>query len=269
MVSIEKRALNISDLRELARRRLATGMPRFKKFPSVLQRSLTEAAPKGNKAGLPKNDSITWADFDDLRRIWRGPLIVKGILHPDDADIAVWHGADAIIVSNHGGRNLDASIAPFLALPEIVDRVGAPVSVLVDGGILRGSDVAKALAMGASAVLVGRSSRRHGRRSAGTRYLGRRNNACNRPAWMCARRRTRQASFVEGFTIRSINRRISRKGLLPANFRDGPRKQSLHAADPRYKITRATSLLIQGDKVCPSPFAPLARTLRPRWKILT
>ena len=136
---------------------LTTGMPHFENFPSVLQRSLTEAAPKGNKAGLPKNDSLTWADFDELRRIWKGPLIIKGILHPDDADIVVRHGADAIIVSNHGGRNLDASIAPFLALPEIVDRVGARVSVLVDGGIFRGSDVAKALAMGASAVLVGRA----------------------------------------------------------------------------------------------------------------
>ena len=136
---------------------LTTGMPRFENFPAVLQRSLTGAVPGGNKIGLPKNDALTWADFDDLRRIWKGPLIVKGILHPDDAAAAATHGADAVIVSNHGGRNLDASIAPFLALPDVVDQVGGRIAVLMDGGILRGSDVVKALAMGASAVLVGRA----------------------------------------------------------------------------------------------------------------
>ena len=123
----------------------------------MLQRSLTGAVPGGNKIGLPKNDALTWADFDHLRRLWKGPLIVKGILHPDDAAAAAAHGADAVIVSNHGGRNLDASIAPFLALPDVVDQVGGRIAVLMDGGILRGSDVVKALAMGASAVLVGRA----------------------------------------------------------------------------------------------------------------
>ena len=137
---------------------LTTGMPRFENFPAVLQRSLTGAVATGNKVGLPKNDALTWADFDDLRRIWKGPLIVKGILHPDDAAAAALHGADAIIVSNHGGRNLDASIAPLQALPEIVERVGQKLAVLMDGGIVRGSDVVKALALGARAVLVGRAT---------------------------------------------------------------------------------------------------------------
>lgn len=132
-----------------------TGMPRFENFPEVLQRSLT-AAPRGRSA-LPKNDALTWADLRTLRQLWKGPLIVKGILHPEDAHEAVQCGADAVIVSNHGGRNLDASIPPLFALPDIVARVGQRAEVYMDGGILRGSDVVKALALGAKAVLVGRA----------------------------------------------------------------------------------------------------------------
>ena len=134
---------------------LTTGMPRFENFPEVLQRSLT-AAPKGRSA-LPKNDALTWEDLRTLRQIWQGPLIVKGILHPDDAHAAVACGADAVIVSNHGGRNLDSSVAPLFALPDIVARVGHRAEVFMDGGIMRGSDVIKALALGAKAVLVGRA----------------------------------------------------------------------------------------------------------------
>ena len=134
---------------------LSTGMPRFENFPEALQRSLT-AAPKGRSA-LPKNDALTWDDLRTLRQIWQGPLIVKGILHPDDAQAAVACGADAVIVSNHGGRNLDSSIPPLFALPAIVERVGTRAEVLMDGGIMRGSDLVKALALGAKAVLVGRA----------------------------------------------------------------------------------------------------------------
>lgn len=134
---------------------LTTGMPRFENFPAVLQRSLT-AAPKGRSA-LPKNDALTWEDLRTLRQIWKGPLIVKGILHPDDAHAAVACGADAVIVSNHGGRNLDASIPPLFALPDVVERVGHRAEVFMDGGVMRGSDVIKALALGAKAVLVGRA----------------------------------------------------------------------------------------------------------------
>ena len=92
-----------------------------------------------------------------LRKVWKGPLLVKGILSPEDALAAAHHGADGIVVSNHGGRNLDSSIPPLFALPEIVDRVGGRIEVLVDGGIMRGSDAIKALALGAKAVLVGRA----------------------------------------------------------------------------------------------------------------
>ena len=134
---------------------LTTGMPRFENFPEVLQRSLTAAA-KGRSA-LPKTDSLTWDDLRMLRKVRMGPLLVKGILSPEDALAAAHHGADGIVVSNHGGRNLDSSIPPLFALPEIVDRVGGRIEVLVDGGIMRGSDAIKALALGAKAVLVGRA----------------------------------------------------------------------------------------------------------------
>ena len=134
---------------------LTTGMPRFENFPEELQRSLT-AAPKGRSA-LPKNDALTWEDLRTLRQIWKGPLIVKGVLHPDDAHAAVACGADAVVVSNHGGRNLDSSIPPLFALPDVVERGGHRTEVFMDGGVMRGSDVIKALALGAKAVLVGRA----------------------------------------------------------------------------------------------------------------
>jgi isopentenyl diphosphate isomerase/L-lactate dehydrogenase-like FMN-dependent dehydrogenase len=133
---------------------LTTGMPRFENYPEELQRQLT-AMPVGRRAH-PKNDSLTWDDLKRLRDIWEGPLLVKGILHPDDAQAAAESGADAVIVSNHGGRNLDASIAPILALPDIVERVGKRLSVIIDSGFRRGSDIVKALALGANAVMVGR-----------------------------------------------------------------------------------------------------------------
>jgi L-lactate dehydrogenase (cytochrome)/(S)-mandelate dehydrogenase len=134
---------------------LTTGMPRFENFPQVLQRSLTANA--SGRSALPKTDTLTWEDLRALRGLWQGPLIVKGVLHPEDALAAANHGADAVIVSNHGGRNLDTSIAPLHALPDIVERVGNRIEVLLDGGIQRGSDVIKALALGARAVLVGRA----------------------------------------------------------------------------------------------------------------
>jgi isopentenyl diphosphate isomerase/L-lactate dehydrogenase-like FMN-dependent dehydrogenase len=91
-----------------------------------------------------------------LRDLWGGPFVVKGVFHPDDARRAVDSGATAISVSNHGGNNLDGTPASLRVLPAIVDAVGDQVEVLFDGGIRRGSDVVKALAFGAKAVLVGR-----------------------------------------------------------------------------------------------------------------
>src|SRR4051794_9197459 len=100
--------------------------------------------------------SLTWSDVEWLRSIAPIPLIVKGILAPKDAVLAIEHGASAVIVSNHGGRQLDSVPAPITMLPAIVDAVGGRAEVLLDGGVRRGIDVLKALAFGARAVLVGR-----------------------------------------------------------------------------------------------------------------
>ena len=100
--------------------------------------------------------SQTWDDLAYLRECTSMPLVLKGILHPDDAVTAVRVGVDGIIVSNHGGRQVDGAIASLDALPAVVDAVGGQIPVLFDSGIRRGADILKALALGARAVLVGR-----------------------------------------------------------------------------------------------------------------
>jgi isopentenyl diphosphate isomerase/L-lactate dehydrogenase-like FMN-dependent dehydrogenase len=99
---------------------------------------------------------VGWSDVERLRGQWRGPLILKGLLHPGEAREAIKRGANGIIVSNHGGRQLDGAVASIRALPGIVEAVGGRAPVLVDGGFRRGVDVVKALALGARAVLIGR-----------------------------------------------------------------------------------------------------------------
>jgi 4-hydroxymandelate oxidase len=99
---------------------------------------------------------ITWESIAWLKSITKLPVLIKGVLRDDDADRAIEHGADGLIVSNHGGRQLDGAVATIDALPAIAARVGGRVPVLVDGGIRRGTDVLKALALGAAAVLIGR-----------------------------------------------------------------------------------------------------------------
>jgi isopentenyl diphosphate isomerase/L-lactate dehydrogenase-like FMN-dependent dehydrogenase len=107
-------------------------------------------------AALSKT-AVTWADFKWIRAAWKGPVVVKGILTGDDARCAVDEGAAAVVVSNHGGRQLDYAAASFRVLPEVVEAVGNQVEVLMDGGIRRGSDIIKALCLGARAVLLGRA----------------------------------------------------------------------------------------------------------------
>ncbi|HEX6091922.1 MAG TPA: alpha-hydroxy acid oxidase [Dongiaceae bacterium] len=100
--------------------------------------------------------SMTWKDVEELRKIWSGPLILKGVLHPAETKIALERGVDGLIVSNHGGRQLDGTPASLEALPAVVDAVAGKIPVLLDGGVRRGADVVKALALGAAACLVGR-----------------------------------------------------------------------------------------------------------------
>jgi isopentenyl diphosphate isomerase/L-lactate dehydrogenase-like FMN-dependent dehydrogenase len=100
--------------------------------------------------------ALSWSDLDDLASECSLPVLVKGVLTAEDATLAVEHGAAGVVVSNHGGRQLDCVLASADALPEVVDAVAGRASVLVDGGVRRGTDIAIALALGADAVLVGR-----------------------------------------------------------------------------------------------------------------
>ncbi len=107
-------------------------------------------------AGLPVMGSFTWDDIAWLRSTTDLPLLLKGILNPEDADLAIRSGVNGLIVSNHGGRCLDTLPATISVLPQIIERVARRVPVLVDGGVRRGTDVMKAVALGAKAVLIGR-----------------------------------------------------------------------------------------------------------------
>jgi isopentenyl diphosphate isomerase/L-lactate dehydrogenase-like FMN-dependent dehydrogenase len=100
--------------------------------------------------------AMTWKDVEDVRRIWSGPLVLKGILSPLEARTAVDCGVDGLVVSNHGGRQLDGAPASLDALPAVVKAINGRIPVLLDGGVRRGADVVKALALGASACLIGR-----------------------------------------------------------------------------------------------------------------
>ena len=106
----------------------------------------------GDRAEHP----LSWKDLEWIQRAASVPILLKGVLHPDDAELAVKSGAAGIMVSNHGGRNLDTALATIDALPPIVDKVAGRIPVIVDGGIRRGTDVLKALANGAAAVMIGR-----------------------------------------------------------------------------------------------------------------
>jgi isopentenyl diphosphate isomerase/L-lactate dehydrogenase-like FMN-dependent dehydrogenase len=139
----------------LARYMMNGGMPQFENYPEELRRKITSR--QVDRRTLT-NQSLTWDDLRDLRRMWPRKLIVKGILRADDAVRAVNCGADAVQISNHGGRNLDSAVAPIDVLPEILDAVGHRATVLVDSGYRRGSDIVKALALGAHAVMIGRGT---------------------------------------------------------------------------------------------------------------
>jgi L-lactate dehydrogenase (cytochrome) len=101
--------------------------------------------------------AVTWEDLRWIRDLWPGPIVIKGVLTGDDARRAIDAGAAAVVVSNHGGRQLDGVPASLRVLPEIASAVNGQAEVLMDGGIRRGTDIAKALCLGARAVLCGRA----------------------------------------------------------------------------------------------------------------
>jgi isopentenyl diphosphate isomerase/L-lactate dehydrogenase-like FMN-dependent dehydrogenase len=146
-----------------ARYMLTTGTPRYQNFPEETQTKIT-ALPMGRSSNFCSN--ITWDDVRELRKLWPHKLIVKGIQQAADAVLAADCGADAVVISNHGGRVLDAAPVPILTLPKVVDAVGKRITVIVDSGFRRGSDVIKALALGANAVMLGRAPL-HGTAAAG------------------------------------------------------------------------------------------------------
>ena len=126
-------------------------------FGNYVQSNSPESvAALAARMGSLLDPSMSWEDVDMVRAHWKGRLILKGVLHPDEASQAVQHGVDAIIVSNHGGRQLNGAIASVRALPAVIQAVNGAIPVLLDGGIRRGSDIFKAVALGASAVLIGR-----------------------------------------------------------------------------------------------------------------
>ena len=147
----------------LGRYVMTSGMPRYANFPPETQVRIT-ALPMGRSTAL--NETVNWDDVRELRRLWHGKLIVKGIQTAADALLAADCGADAVVLSNHGGRVLDSSMAPILVLPEVVAAVRKRIAVIVDSGFRRGSHVVKALALGADAVMVGRAPL-HGTATAG------------------------------------------------------------------------------------------------------
>ncbi|HTW99717.1 MAG TPA: alpha-hydroxy acid oxidase, partial [Acidimicrobiales bacterium] len=109
-----------------------------------------------NEAMAPRKKAAVWSDLEWIREAWKGPLVVKGVITADDARRAVDGGADCVVISNHGGLALDGAPATLPALPEVVEVVGDQAEVLIDGGVRQGSDVIKALALGARAVMIGR-----------------------------------------------------------------------------------------------------------------
>jgi (S)-mandelate dehydrogenase len=131
------------------------GMPRNENYPEPYRRKIGDDPYRHE---VMRQDSLNWDDIKIFRDMWPGILMLKGINRPDDALKAVSAGVDGIVVSNHGGRNMDSAAATIDMLPEIAEAVGDKITVLLDSGIRRGSDIVKAMALGAKCVLTGRAT---------------------------------------------------------------------------------------------------------------
>ncbi|MEX3954104.1 alpha-hydroxy acid oxidase [Paraburkholderia sp. EG287B] len=136
-----------------ARTLINHGMPHFENSFATRGAPMLSASAIRDTTG---RDHLSWSDIASIRQRWSGNLVIKGILHADDARRALAIGADGIIVSNHGGRQLDGAVEPLAVLPQICDAVGDKTVVMMDSGIRRGGDVLKALALGAQFVFAGR-----------------------------------------------------------------------------------------------------------------
>ena len=136
--------------------RMRTSLPRLTFGNYVRPGQQSDIAALAGRMGSLLDPGLSWSDVDWVRGLWRGPMLLKGVLHPAEAREAARRGIDGIIVSNHGGRQLDGAAASLDALPAIVEAVAGALPVLMDGGIRRGSDVVKALALGAACCLIGR-----------------------------------------------------------------------------------------------------------------
>jgi len=136
---------------------LFKGIPAMENLSGLVPES-EDAAALASSVARNNDATLDWEVLKMVRDRWPGKMLVKGILRADDAERAVAAGCEGVIVSNHGGRQLESAVAPFDALPAIVRAVGGKASVLMDGGVRRGADVVKALACGAEAVMIGRAT---------------------------------------------------------------------------------------------------------------
>jgi (S)-mandelate dehydrogenase len=140
------------------RRHAACGLPRFRNLEGFLGPEATSAL--GGSTVIPRlvDASISWDDVRWMRELWHGRFLLKGVLDPRDAEEALRLGCDGVVLSNHGGRQLDYGVTGLQMLPEVVRAVGKRLTLIVDGGFRRGTDIAKALALGADAVMLGRAT---------------------------------------------------------------------------------------------------------------
>jgi (S)-mandelate dehydrogenase len=137
---------------------LRNGIPQFHNFAEFLPKGAASAV--GGSTIIPQlfGPNLTWQDIDWLRGLWKGKLLIKGVLSVADAERAASLGCDGIVLTNHGGRQLDSCVAPIEVLPDIAAAVGKKMTIVIDSGFRRGTDIVKALALGAHAIMLGRAT---------------------------------------------------------------------------------------------------------------
>ncbi len=134
------------------------GLPKLAHYPKEGGHGVAQPQPKQPRSVVPnlRGDNLTWDDIKRLRDIWKGPILLKGVHLAEDAERAIAEGCEGVIISNHGGRNLDTAVSSLDVLPDIKSAIGGKGTIIVDSGVRRGGDIVKALALGADAVLSGR-----------------------------------------------------------------------------------------------------------------